>query len=108
PEGNARKTPLREIWTRKGAFAYNREFDPSQLRGFCGRCEYGDICRAGCKSMAFAMTASHHENPMCVHRVRVERGLTPLRPRTPVSAGAAAGQGRGEVFNDASVGQGVK
>ena len=81
-EGNARLTPLREIWTRPDAFAYNRRFEPSMLGGFCAECEYGDICRAGCKSMAYATTGNPHDNPMCIHRVRVQRGIEPRRPRS--------------------------
>ena len=34
--------------------------------------------------MALATTGEFHNNPMCVHRVRVERGLEPRRPRTAV------------------------
>lgn len=47
-EGNLRTSSLREIWNRKGGFAYNRQFRLDDLKGFCRVCRYGDICRGGC------------------------------------------------------------
>jgi radical SAM protein with 4Fe4S-binding SPASM domain len=47
-EGNLRTSSLRELWNRKGGFAYNRQFRMDDLKGFCRVCRYGDICRGGC------------------------------------------------------------
>ena len=67
-EGNIRQTPLEEIWRRKGAFAYNREFTREHLGGYCRECEYGEICRGGCTWMGFANERSLRDNPYCYHR----------------------------------------
>jgi len=47
-EGNVRDSSLREIWNGQTRFAYNRQFRPDDLKGFCRVCRYGDICRGGC------------------------------------------------------------
>ncbi|MBI5531934.1 MAG: radical SAM protein [Deltaproteobacteria bacterium] len=67
-EGNVRKAPLREIWTRKGAFAYNREFTTDNLAGFCHTCDYGEICRGGCTWINFATSGNKRDNPYCYWR----------------------------------------
>jgi len=67
-EGNIRDTPLREIWNRRGAFSYNREFSTEQLSGYCAKCDYADICRGGCSWTAFAYTGSRFENLYCYWR----------------------------------------
>lgn len=72
-EGNIRETSLREIWTREDAFSYNRKFKISMLEGACGKCPFGEICRAGCKSCAYGATNSVHNNPFCDYRINVLR-----------------------------------
>lgn len=67
-EGNVRQTPLRDIWFRKGAFAYNREFTLDNLGGFCRTCDYGEICRGGCTWTNFAMTGFVRDNAYCYWR----------------------------------------
>lgn len=67
-EGNVRRTPLLEIWNRKGAFAYNRDFTPEALSGFCKTCEYGEICRGGCTWLGFATSGMKRDNPYCYYR----------------------------------------
>lgn len=67
-EGNIRQTPLRQIWARKGAFAYNRQFQVEQLSGFCRTCEYAEICRGGCAWTAFSYTGSRYDNLYCYWR----------------------------------------
>jgi len=66
-EGNVRETSLKEIWWRKGAFAYNREFTLDMLEGDCKACEYRGLCRAGCVSHAYASTGSRGSNTNCLH-----------------------------------------
>lgn len=73
-EGNLRDTPLRELWNRPGAFAFNRDFDTSRLAGFCGTCRFADICRGGCSWSAFCRTGNRFDNPLCFYRVAVEQG----------------------------------
>lgn len=71
-EGNLRQRSLWEIWSQPGAFAYNREFTPGQLRGVCARCEHGSRCRAGCTAMAHSYTGSCFENRYCVTAAELE------------------------------------
>lgn len=68
-EGNVRERPLREIWEAPGAFAYTRSFDPSQLRGACIGCDYGEECRGGCTFMSVALTGHPHGDPYCLFRL---------------------------------------
>lgn len=68
-EGNVLEEPLRDIWFKEGNFAYNRNFDPSMLEGYCAECQYGDICRAGCRCMSFFAGGSKFVNPYCAYRV---------------------------------------
>lgn len=75
-EGNLRQESLAEIWSRPGAFAYTRGFEPADLHGHCAGCEYGEICRGGCVFMAFGATGSPHDNPYCLHRVERQRRTT--------------------------------
>ena len=67
-EGNVRKSSLRDIWFRKGGFAYNREFTLDNLGGFCRSCEYAEICRGGCTWINFALSGSKRDNPYCYWR----------------------------------------
>jgi len=68
-EGNVRTEPLKTIWERPGAFSYNRDFRADMLEGDCAGCEYGPICRGGCKSTAYCFTGSFFNNPYCFHRI---------------------------------------
>lgn len=72
-EGNVRQRPLAEIWLHPEAFAYNRQFDLGTLAGYCARCEWGPLCKAGCTSGALAHSGNIGDNPMCVHRVLATR-----------------------------------
>lgn len=71
-EGNLRDASLATIWNRPGAFAFNRNFDVSSLRGFCRTCRFADICRGGCSWSAFCRTGDRFDNPLCFYRVAVE------------------------------------
>lgn len=68
-EGNIRRNTLKEIWERPGAFSYNRDFKSEMLEGNCSGCEYGMICRGGCKSTAYCFTGSFFNNPYCLYRL---------------------------------------
>ncbi len=83
-EGNVRNESLEAIWSRPGAFAYNREFDVSQLQGFCRTCRFADICRGGCTWTAFARTGTRWDNPLCFYRVAVENQRWDLIPDAEV------------------------
>jgi radical SAM protein with 4Fe4S-binding SPASM domain len=72
-EGNLRDERLADVWNRRGAFAYTRDFRPGDLSGHCRGCGYGEICRGGCVFMAYGATGAAHDNPYCLHRVLRER-----------------------------------
>jgi radical SAM protein with 4Fe4S-binding SPASM domain len=77
-EGNLRDETLAEIWSKPGAFAYNREFSEDQLEGFCSVCRYRDICRGGCAWTAYSHTSSRFDNPYCFYRQAVTEGRMDL------------------------------
>ena len=66
--GSVRKEPFAEIWQEAERFSYNTQWDESSLRGACAECAYSRICRAGCTSMAYAITATIYDNPFCAQR----------------------------------------
>jgi len=68
-EGNVRERPLTDIWFDGNSFSYNRNFSEELLEGACKNCDYGKICRAGCKSSAFGATGNEHDNPYCTYGV---------------------------------------
>jgi radical SAM protein with 4Fe4S-binding SPASM domain len=80
-EGNVRTSSLADIWHRPGAFAYNREFRPQRLTGFCRTCPYGEICRGGCHWTALAQGGTMTENRFCYYRVSVEAERSRKGPR---------------------------
>jgi len=67
-EGNVREQTLAEIWARKGAFAYNREFTTEQLGGFCKTCDYAEVCRGGCTWSRFSQDRMLKDNEHCYWR----------------------------------------
>jgi radical SAM protein with 4Fe4S-binding SPASM domain len=64
-EGNLRSSSLASIWTREGAFAYNRQFQEKSLRGFCSVCRYRDFCRGGCTWTQYV--EGDTGNPFCFY-----------------------------------------
>jgi radical SAM protein with 4Fe4S-binding SPASM domain len=66
--GNVRKTRLGTIWREAERFAYNTRWDERLLEGFCKTCPYRRLCRAGCTTMAYAVTGTIYDNPYCVQR----------------------------------------
>ena len=77
-EGSLRRRSLAEIWNAPGAFAFTRQFHTELLTAACAGCELGEVCRAGCASLAHAATGSPHGNPYCLRRLeqRVPEGST--------------------------------
>lgn len=64
-EGNVRNRSLRDIWEDPNTFSYNRKFMPDLLRGKCASCSDNDLCRGGCRSMAYFAGNSIYEAPAC-------------------------------------------
>lgn len=71
-EGNIRKESLADIWNKEGNFSYTRDFQREKLSGFCAKCDFGEICRAGCNFLAYASTGSPFDNLYCLYRVQNE------------------------------------
>lgn len=82
-EGNVREKSLREIWTRPGAFAYNRLFKVEQLAGFCRVCRFRDVCRGGCSWGAWAQGGA--ENEYCFYHQAVKHGRCDLLGEEPTA-----------------------
>ena len=66
--GNVRRTPLATIWNEGERFAYNTRWDGKLLEGFCKTCPHHWLCRAGCTTMAYAVTGTIYDNPYCLQR----------------------------------------
>lgn len=67
-EGNLQNESLKEIWTKPGAFSYNRNFKMSDLKGKCKDCDKGSICRGGCKQLSYFTTGNLCESMYCNYR----------------------------------------
>jgi radical SAM protein with 4Fe4S-binding SPASM domain len=67
--GNVRDRSFHDIWADESRFAYNTAWQPSRLTGYCSICAYRNLCRAGCTSLAYAVTGTIYENPYCLHRI---------------------------------------
>ena len=65
-EGNLHSESLHDIWNKPGAFAYTREFTPSQAGGFCASCKHLRVCRGGCSAQAYFATGQVSNNPFCM------------------------------------------
>ena len=72
-EGSIRETPLKELWSRHGAFAWNRDLSREKLTGFCKKCRYGDICLGGCSTLKWFTSGTLNENSYCAYRISVEK-----------------------------------
>jgi radical SAM protein with 4Fe4S-binding SPASM domain len=82
-EGNLKEKSLREIWSRPGAFAYNRLFKEEQLSGFCRVCRFRDVCRGGCSWGAYAQGGGGNEN--CFYYQAVKYGRFDLLSEEPTA-----------------------
>jgi len=71
-EGNIRETPFGELWTRAGAFAWNRGRTRDSLTGFCSLCQHGGTCLAGCTSTRLTLGDSEGEYRFCGYRILLE------------------------------------
>ncbi len=67
-EGNLQKESLKEIWTKPNAFAYNRNFKMSDLKGKCSNCDRGNLCRGGCKQLSYFTTGNMCESIYCDYK----------------------------------------
>jgi radical SAM protein with 4Fe4S-binding SPASM domain len=63
--GNVRQESFSRIFADSSRFSYNTQWKKELLEGACAGCPFGEICRAGCTSMAFALTGTIYHNPLC-------------------------------------------
>ncbi len=91
-EGNLKQRSLREIWSRPGAFAYNRLFKEEQLFGFCRVCRFRDLCRGGCAWGTFAQGGGGNED--CFYYQAVKHGRLDLLAEEPTAEEAGHFAGR--------------
>jgi radical SAM protein with 4Fe4S-binding SPASM domain len=75
--GNVRDRPFAEIWADESRFAYNTEWHEGLLTGFCAGCAFRRLCRAGCTSLAWAVTGAIHDNPYCLYRLEAQARAAP-------------------------------
>lgn len=66
--GNIRDATLEQIWERATPLRYTRDRSVDDLWGYCRRCYYADICRAGCTWTSDVFFARPGNNPYCHHR----------------------------------------
>jgi len=64
-EGNLRTNSLTEIWHKKDAFAYNRNYQPEMLRGKCSGCKHAIYCGGGCRQLSYFTSGCCHESIYC-------------------------------------------
>jgi radical SAM protein with 4Fe4S-binding SPASM domain len=72
-EGNVRQTPLEELWTRPGAFSWNRENRRDKLTGFCKICQYAQYCQAGCSGIRRLRYKTMTETKFCAYYAAIEK-----------------------------------
>ena len=64
-EGNVHERSVKDIWSDKNSFKYNRRFDCSILTGHCKDCIYASVCRGGC--LRAASVNGGRCNPYCIY-----------------------------------------
>lgn len=74
-EDTIRNRSLVEIWNDPQSFTAFRNRKVEDLTGFCATCQYRDLCRGGCSSVAYSLIRSFSENPLCLYKYEVEQGL---------------------------------
>lgn len=74
-QGNIRDRSLVEIWNDPESFAPFRQRTVEGLTGYCALCEYQNLCRGGCSSVAYSLLGKFSENPYCLHKYEIEQGI---------------------------------
>lgn len=90
--GNIRHKPLAEIVeTRELTFNMDAGTDQgtAHMWGYCGSCQYREVCRGGCSQVAHVVFDRHGNNPLCHYRATelAERGLRERIERRLIGTG---------------------
>jgi radical SAM protein with 4Fe4S-binding SPASM domain len=90
--GNVRDRSLREILERSPELTFNLGGGTPAARehlwGFCGTCQFADVCRGGAPWVAHTFFNRRGNNPYCHHRSLVHEGLG-LRERLVLATPAS-------------------
>lgn len=78
--GNIRDLSLEHIWWKTDELSINRTRTTEELWGFCRRCYYADVCKAGCTWTTHVLFGRAGNNPYCHHRA-LELSRQGLRER---------------------------
>lgn len=85
------RVTLKDIWETAPELAFTRErtkTDPKTgLWGYCGECDFGEVCLGGCTFTAHAFFGRPGNNPYCHYRARVMRARG-VRERLVLQASA--------------------
>lgn len=73
--GSLRKERFAAVWDDRSRFAYNTAFEAKNLLGGCRECGFCRVCRAGCRTMAFAVTGTIYDNPFCLQRAGAKEAV---------------------------------
>lgn len=88
--GNIRERSFTEIWDDSPELNFMRDRVAGSDRrwGFCGKCYYGPVCRAGCSWTTHLLAGRPGNNPFCHYRVRrlAERGWREMIVQTEAPA----------------------
>ena len=100
--GNVRDRSIRDLWNNTPELAFTRDRDKSELWGFCGTCEYGETCMAGCSFTAHCTLGKRGNNPFCYHRAMTLKAQGKRERLVPVEAagGLPYDFGRFEVIEE--------
>ncbi|MEN8908123.1 MAG: radical SAM protein [Clostridiales bacterium] len=73
-EGNLLKRSLKEIWEDKKAFSWNRDINKTDLKGFCSKCGYGDLCLGGCPNTRLTFNKDiYSSNNYCSYYIAIKK-----------------------------------
>jgi radical SAM protein with 4Fe4S-binding SPASM domain len=68
--GNVRDVALEDVWSTAPALNFVQHRNTEELWGFCGTCDYGEKCGAGCSFTSHCTLGRRGNNPFCYHRAR--------------------------------------
>ena len=89
-EGSLRQRALADIWFDADAFAYNRQFDPASLEGYCATCAKARACRGGARCVSSAFDGKLTEDRYCHWRLTHKDRPEGMARTLAKSAAAAA------------------